>query len=438
MMIVDIENCRTAKLYDIGRIQAYGALAAIDSTTGLIVTCSENFAAVTGIASEQLLGRHWSEFIDAADMKLLVDSSGQSRPRFWQLNLLGTPYFITGHSDGLVTIVEIEPINSLTSYDSNSRIAYLEELARMAALQISGLTALNVEKTRSVLRLELARIEHLVRTAPTPALSLTDRLADLMRVFKGDSVLLSMDGNDYAQGTVNGNNTLPTLWRWLAGHANNTCWHTNKITGSLQQFPELTRCASGMLYMPLGSGNYLVVLRNEHIENLIWAGRYQQTEDLTLRASFEGWMEQTRGMAPEWDATEIEAALQFSHNLSSFFGNLAIMMLDLDSVKEVNDTWGHAAGDELLCLAAERLSLLLRENDTVARLGGDEFALIQHAIRSPAERGARGYPHRGRTRPVIRAEGQHGGRRRQCRGSAVSGPRRGRRGADGKSRRSAL
>ncbi len=65
----------------------------------------------------------------------------------------------------------------------------------------------------------------------------------------------------------------------------------------------------------------------------------------------------------------------------------ALLYLDLDRFKQVNDTLGHATGDALLCAVAERLRELLRDTDLVVRMGGDEFCIVQNASSAQAAAG---------------------------------------------------
>src|SRR5262249_51864905 len=66
-------------------------------------------------------------------------------------------------------------------------------------------------------------------------------------------------------------------------------------------------------------------------------------------------------------------------------GCVAVMFVDLDHFKSINDTLGHEAGDELLLEMSRRLRDCIREDDTVARLGGDEFTIILAELRHPED-----------------------------------------------------
>ena len=65
--------------------------------------------------------------------------------------------------------------------------------------------------------------------------------------------------------------------------------------------------------------------------------------------------------------------------------SLAVMFMDLDGFKHINDTWGHAAGDEILQSVARRLLASVRDSDTVSRHGGDEFVVLLSEVTCAAD-----------------------------------------------------
>ena len=79
---------------------------------------------------------------------------------------------------------------------------------------------------------------------------------------------------------------------------------------------------------------------------------------------------------------QFEAALE---NVSRFGGNLALLYIDLDKFKLVNDCFGHHTGDLLLCEVAQRIRAHLREGDVVGRMGGDEFVVLLCRLQSIAD-----------------------------------------------------
>jgi diguanylate cyclase (GGDEF)-like protein len=81
--------------------------------------------------------------------------------------------------------------------------------------------------------------------------------------------------------------------------------------------------------------------------------------------------------------TRLEARLSSARRREA--DAFAIIFLDVDGFKAVNDRCGHAAGDALLCRIANVLLTCVREGDLVARLGGDEFAILLERISNEAD-----------------------------------------------------
>ncbi|MCG5437879.1 putative bifunctional diguanylate cyclase/phosphodiesterase [Micromonospora foliorum] len=115
------------------------------------------------------------------------------------------------------------------------------------------------------------------------------------------------------------------------------------------------------------------------------AATHHELRLVTARSSYEAVHDPLTGLANR--AAMLSKGDQSLRQLSHDHP-VALLLLDINQFKEVNDTLGHAAGDQLLRLTANRLNTLVRSGDLLGRLGGDEFALLLTAVPVLGDRAA--------------------------------------------------
>ena len=108
--------------------------------------------------------------------------------------------------------------------------------------------------------------------------------------------------------------------------------------------------------------NLNITARREAHERLAYMANHDVLTDLPNRVLFFERLEQAMALARRHGT------------------RLALLFVDLDKFKPINDTWGHAVGDQLLQAVARRLTGRLRDADTVGRIGGDEFVILLHQV----------------------------------------------------------
>jgi diguanylate cyclase (GGDEF)-like protein len=161
------------------------------------------------------------------------------------------------------------------------------------------------------------------------------------------------------------------------------------VTSDLQSFisrfeSNLTMGEHAPLAVQTASGRALC-LTFQAMEN---GGSVVLMEDVTERRNAEAEIHRLARYDP---LTGLPNRSSFNEQMRSALAaipkgkNCAVLFIDLDHFKQVNDTMGHPAGDELLCAAAKRLRALVRQSDVVARFGGDEFVVLQAAIAGPQQ-----------------------------------------------------
>jgi len=229
---------------------------------------------------------------------------------------------------------------------------------------------------------ELARADLIIQKSPTILYRLRGEAA-LPMIY----VSKNIDRTGYAQEQLISN---PALYRSLI-HPDDRARHSS----AMEQLLQVNAPASSMELRLLTSDGSVRWFENCYTPVRDEANRLLEIEGILIDISERKAAEARIANLARTDVlTGLANRMTFSDHLRQAFATaqrgsraFAVLYLDLDRFKEVNDTLGHHAGDRLLQEVARRLRDVTREIDLVARLGGDEFAIVQSGIDDSAAAG---------------------------------------------------
>jgi len=270
-----------------------------------------------------------------------------------------------------------------------------------------------------------------------------------LTLFQASGLALLYGDKRFRFGATPASDSLDRIAEYFANQQGQHVWYTHSLAHSDlgDGYQQGGVCGLLAVRLPV-TGNkvgWLLFFRPGQTQSRVWAGRPEDHAErnpegklfLTPRRSFATWTETVENMSEPWTEVERRGALDLGEDLAVILfsreidqlnasltnanhrlqklaqtdaltglpnrrlledrvevsvsraqrhcQSMALLFLDLDGFKQINDTLGHRAGDQTIQGVAERLQNLIRHSDTVARLGGDEFAILLDEIRAPED-----------------------------------------------------
>lgn len=313
--------------------------------------------------------------------------------------------------------------------------SYLQMMAQVVGDALQVALQRETEQEAEAITADIQAVLAQLDDANHSLLSSLKQRHELLDAFNADALLVRLHGQNIALGRSAPADTMHLVEQAVADEARDFPVHSDCISNRIPALsdPEHRDWLGGFLYARLARDrdDALLFLRAERARQETWAGQPEQPHSVDHdnglprvhpRRSFESWQKEILGCSLAWSeghriaaerlmsglarhlAGEVERLLSHRANhdaltqlpnrsllddrLRQVFRraertreHLAMLFLDLDGFKPVNDYYGHEMGDRILQAVAQRFSDVVRDADTVARIGGDEFVILLEGFR---------------------------------------------------------